>query len=78
MEVALDSVHKESPFEGSELSCLSPLPGPVSRLIARRRFDKPVTLTFVPEGRAPHLFQVHSALWAIARKASDIQGSSCS
>ena len=73
-KVALDSVHKESPFEGSELSCLSPLPGPVSRLIARRRFDKPVTLTFVPEGRAPHLFQVHSALWAIARKASDIQG----
>nr|ACU26447.1 hypothetical protein [uncultured bacterium HF186_25m_18N5]ACU26508.1 hypothetical protein [uncultured bacterium HF186_25m_27D22] len=72
--VSLVAGGTERSLRGRDLSCLSPIPGPVSRLIARRRFPAPTTLTFMADERAPDLIAVSSALWAIARRRHDVEG----
>ena len=72
--VMCDSRGSVGTLEGTSLSCLSAVPGPVNRLYGRRRFEDPVTLTFVDDRGIPRLIHVRSALWAVVRQASDIQG----
>ena len=73
-EVMFDTSAEGPSLKGALLPGSSPVPGPVSYVLGRRRFDPPATLTFLSADDRPILIALNSALWCGVRDEGVLQG----